>query len=58
MNASYFLFVHVCTCTFIVYACLPLQLLENMESKMKATVVENTIPRLFEGKTLVIQLWK
>lgn len=27
-------------------------LLENMESKMKATVVENTIPRLFEGKTL------
>lgn len=27
-------------------------LLENMESRMKSTVVENTIPRLFEGKML------
>lgn len=30
-----------------------LQLLENMESKMKNTCVDNTIPKLFEGKMLV-----
>ena len=29
------------------------QLLDNMESKMKATCVEGTIPKLFEGKMLV-----
>ena len=28
-------------------------LLDNMESKMKKTVVEGTIPKLFEGKMLV-----
>ena len=30
-----------------------LQLLENMESKMKNTCVDSTIPKLFEGKMLV-----
>lgn len=30
-----------------------LQLLDNMESKMKGTCVEGTIPRLFEGKMIV-----
>ena len=30
-----------------------LQLLENMESKMKNTCVDGTIPKLFEGKMLV-----
>ena len=34
---------------FFVY----LQLLENMESKMKNTCVDGTIPKLFEGKMLV-----
>lgn len=29
------------------------QLLDNMESKMKGTCVEGTIPKLFEGKMLV-----
>ena len=29
------------------------QLLDNMESKMKSTCVEGTIPKLFEGKMLV-----
>jgi len=33
--------------------CSSLQLLENMESKMKNTCVDGTIPRLFEGKMLV-----
>lgn len=28
-------------------------LLDNMESKMKGTIVEGTIPRLFEGKMIV-----
>lgn len=28
-------------------------LLDNMESKMKNTCVDSTIPRLFEGKMLV-----
>ena len=32
---------------------LPFQLLDNMESKMKGTCVEGTIPKLFEGKMLV-----
>jgi len=29
------------------------QLLENMESKMKGTCVDGTIPKLFEGRMLV-----
>ena len=29
------------------------KLLDNMESKMKGTCVEGTIPQLFEGKMLV-----
>ena len=32
--------------------CFQLQLLDNMENKMKSTCVEGTIPKLFEGKTL------
>ena len=32
---------------------LSFQLLDNMESKMKGTCVEGTIPKLFEGKMLV-----
>ena len=34
----------------------PLQLLDNMESKMKGTCVGGTIPKLFEGKMLVSQI--
>ena len=30
-----------------------LQLLDNMESKMKGTCVAGSIPKLFEGKMLV-----
>jgi len=29
------------------------QLLENMESKMKGTCVDGTLPKLFEGRMLV-----
>jgi hypothetical protein len=36
----------------IVFVVL-LQLLDNMENKMKGTCVEGTIPELFEGKMLV-----
>jgi hypothetical protein len=33
-------------------------LLDNMESKMKGTCVEGTIPRLFEGKMIVsFRIW-
>lgn len=28
-------------------------LLDNIENKMKGTVVEKTVPELFEGKTVV-----
>lgn len=28
-------------------------LLDNIENKMKTTVVERTVPELFEGKTVV-----
>jgi len=41
-------FVSVIMCTNIWW-----QLLENMESKMKGTCVDGTIPKLFEGRMLV-----
>jgi len=33
------------------------QLLENMESKMKGTCVDGTIPKLFEGRMLVCYIF-
>ena len=46
-NATLAVIVTVC------YEWLLVQLLENMESKMKGTCVDGTLPKLFEGRMLV-----
>lgn len=42
--------VSVCVCV------RALQLLDNVENKMKGTCVEGTIPKLFRGKMVVCHL--
>jgi len=44
-------------CNRILYDWCLFQLLDNIEMKMKGTCVEGAIPKLFEGKMLVCNLY-
>lgn len=46
----------VCVCLCVCVRARALQLLDNVENKMKGTCVEGTIPKLFRGKMVVCHL--